>query len=87
MIHSKTPKIPPSILEHTQIFLDSGALVNIDPDAPAQGEADVLLGAVPQLGRPQDVLPGHQVQQEQHRPAGQVVLQLQVSGAFFIRMC
>ncbi len=50
-----------------------------DPDAPAEGEADVLLGALPLLSHPQDVLPRHQVQQEQHRTASQVVLQLQVS--------
>ena len=47
-----------------------------DPDASEEGQADVLLGALPLLRHPQDVLPRHQVQQEQHGPAGQVVLKL-----------
>ena len=47
-----------------------------DADALAEGQVDVLLDPLPQLSHHQDVLPGHQVQQEQHRPARQVVLQL-----------
>ena len=46
------------------------------PNAPEEGQADVLLGEIPLLRHPQDVLPGYQVQQEQHGPAGQVVLKL-----------
>ena len=49
---------------------------NLDTDAFEEGQADVLLGEVPLLSHPEDVLPRHQVQQEQHRPAGQMVLQL-----------
>ncbi|GFR72767.1 hypothetical protein ElyMa_003850600 [Elysia marginata] len=51
-----------------------------DPDAPAQGQADVLLHALPEFLDPQDVLPGRDVQQEQHSPARQVVLKLQMRG-------
>ena len=47
-----------------------------DPNAPSQGQADVLLGSIPVVSHPKDVLPGHQVQQEQHRAASQMVLQL-----------
>ena len=50
--------------------------LHADPDALEEGQVDVLLGEVPVLRHPQDVLPGHQVQQEQHRPAGQMVLKL-----------
>ena len=57
--------------------------LHADPDAPEEGQADVLLGPLPQLCHHQDVLPRHQVQQEQHRPAGQVVLQLQVCLSLF----
>lgn len=60
-------------------ILNSGELVYIDTDAPAQGEADVLLGPVPEFAGAEDVLPGHQVQQEQHGAAGEMVLQLPVS--------
>ena len=56
-----------------------GVQLDADADAPAQGQADVLLDALPLLRHHQDVLPRHQVQQEQHRAASQVVLQLQVS--------
>lgn len=59
-------------------------LVHADPDAPEEGQADVLLGAIPVVGRPQDVLPRHQVQQEQYCAAGQVVLELPVSSVFFL---
>lgn len=58
------------------MLLNSSALLNADADAPPQSQADVLLGAVPQLCGAQDVLPGHQVQQEQHGTASQVVLKL-----------
>ena len=47
-----------------------------DPHAPSQGQADVFLGALSVLRHPEDVLPRHQVQQEQYGPVGQVVLQL-----------
>lgn len=60
-------------------ILDSFALFYIDTDAPAQGQADVLLGALSQLRGAQDVLPGHQVQQEQHSTIGEMVLELPVS--------
>ena len=36
----------------------------------------IYQGSVPELRHPEDVLPGHQVQQEQHGPASQVVQQL-----------
>ena len=39
-------------------------LFNPHSDAPAESQADVLLGTVSQFRRPQDVLPRHQVQQE-----------------------
>ena len=39
-------------------------LLNPHSDAPAESQADVLLGTVSQFRRPQDVLPRHQVQQE-----------------------
>lgn len=38
-------------------FLDSFALVYIDADASAQGQADVLLGALPELRGTEDVFP------------------------------
>ena len=60
-------------------LLDGLVLVDVVPHAPEEGQADVLLGPLPVLRHPQDVLPRHQVQQEQHGPARQVVLQLQVS--------
>lgn len=47
-------------------------------DASPQGQADVLLHALPQLDPAQELLPGHPLQQEQHGPAGQMVQQLQV---------
>ena len=45
-------------------------------NASEEGQADVLLGEVSILCHPQDVFPRHQVQQEQHRTIGQMVLQL-----------
>lgn len=60
-------------------FLNHSALVDIDADASQEGEADVLLGSVSVLERPQNVLSGHQVQQEQHSAARQVVFQFPVS--------
>lgn len=54
-------------------------LVDSDADALAKSQADVLLGSVPELGHPEDVLPRHQVQQEQHRATSQVVLEFQVN--------
>lgn len=45
-------------------FLNHCELVDVNSDAPAEGEADVLLGEIPIIGGPQDVLPGHKVQQE-----------------------
>lgn len=42
-------------------FLNHGELVDADADASEESEADVLLGKVPVFGRPQDVLPRHQV--------------------------
>lgn len=36
---------------------NSSELLDPDTDAPAEGQADVLLGAVPELSGPQDVLP------------------------------
>lgn len=50
-----------------------------DSNAPSQGEADVLLRSVSELRRAERLLPGRQVQQEQHRAARQVVQQLPVS--------
>jgi len=51
----------------------------IDADAPAQGQAHVLLRPLPELRCAQRLLSRRQVQQEQHRAAGQVVQQLPVS--------
>lgn len=45
-----------------EYFLNHGELVNADTDTSEEGEADVLLGQVPVLVHPQDVLPRHQVQ-------------------------
>ena len=58
-----------------------GRALQLDSDANAfaQGQANVFLDPVPFVRHHQDVLPRHQVQQEQHRAARQVVLQLQVS--------
>jgi hypothetical protein len=39
------------------VFLNWLPLLNTHPDAPAESQADVLLGALPQFSRPQDVLP------------------------------
>ena len=64
--------------KYFRILVGRRAELYSDPNASEEGQADVLLGAVPLLRHPQDVLPRHQVQQEQHRPARQVVLQLQV---------
>lgn len=69
----------PSSQKTTNVILNFGELVNINADAPAQGEADVLLGAISQLPGAENVLPRHQIQQEQHSTVGQVVLQLPVS--------
>lgn len=55
-------------------FLNSRSLVNVNADAPEESQADVLLGTVSELGRAEDVLSRHQVQQKQHCPARQVVL-------------
>lgn len=60
-------------------FLNSRALVDTDAHASKEGQTHVLLGTVSQLGGPQNVLPGHQIQQEQHCPTRQMVLKLQVS--------
>lgn len=67
----------------TNTFHNSIALVHANADAPTQGEAHVLLGAVSELRGPQDVLPGHQVQQEQHGATRQMVLEFPVSLVFF----
>lgn len=40
-------------------FLDSGELVNINADASAQSEADVLLGSVSKFTGAENVLSGH----------------------------
>lgn len=37
--------------------LNSSVLLDADADAPAQSQADVLLGPLPELRGPQDVLP------------------------------
>ena len=50
-----------------------------DADAPTQGQADVLLRPLPELRHLESLLPGREVQQEQHGAAGQVVQQLPVS--------
>jgi len=50
-----------------------------DADASAQGEAHVLLRALPELRHLEGILPRRQVQQEQHGAARQVVQQLPVS--------
>lgn len=42
--------------------LNSSVLLNADADAPAQSQADVLLGPLSELRGPQDVLPRYQVQ-------------------------
>lgn len=39
------------------ITLNSSVLLNADADAPTQSQADVLLGTLPELRGPQDVLP------------------------------
>ena len=62
--------------KYFRILVGRRAELYSDPNASEEGQADVLLGALPLLRHHQDVLPGHQVQQEQHCPAGQVVLQL-----------
>ena len=67
-----------TVFRNCRLLSVGGVQLDADADAPAQGEADVLLDALPLLRHHQDVLPRHQVQQEQHRPARQVVLQLQV---------
>ena len=65
-----------STKNYFRILVGRRAELYSDPDASEEGQADVLLGAVPLLRHPQDVLPRHQVQQEQHGPARQVVLKL-----------
>ena len=57
-------------------------VIHADAHAPPQGQAHVLLVPLPVVLRPQDFLPRRQVQQEQHGPARQVVLQLPVSPPF-----
>jgi hypothetical protein len=66
------------------VFLNWLPLLNPNSDASAESQADVLLGSLPQFGRPQDVLPWYQVQQEQYSSAREVVLQLSVSDCFHI---
>lgn len=56
-------------------------------DAPAEGEAHVLLHAVPVVRSPQSLLPGRALRQEDHRAARQVVLQLQVRPDFRSHLC
>ena len=55
--------------------------------ASAQGEAHVLLHTLPVIDHAQGILPRHPVQQEQHRAARQVVLQLSVSAQYVTRRC
>jgi len=50
-----------------------------DADAPAEGQADVLLRSLPEFRHLESLLPGCQVQQKQHCAAGQVVQQFPVS--------
>lgn len=69
----------PSSQKTANVILNFGELVNINANAPAQGEADVLLGALSKLSGAENVLPRHQIQQEQHSTVGQMVLQLPVS--------
>ena len=71
-----------NLIRDCRLLTVGGVQLYADADAPAQGQADVLLDALPLLRHHQDVLPRHQVQQEQHRAASQVVLQLQVSLLF-----
>lgn len=59
-------------------FLNLTTLLDIDAHASAESQADVLLGSIPVVGSSQNVLPRYQVQQEQHRAAGQMVLQFPV---------
>ena len=65
---------------HSAVWSFAGGrlLLHADADAPEEGQADVLLVALPQLLGAQVLFPGHQVQQEQHGTARQVVQQLQV---------
>lgn len=67
----------------SNMILNSIALLNADTYAPAQSQADVLLGAVPKLSGAQDVFPRYQIQQEQHCTARQMVLKLPVSFFFY----
>lgn len=46
----------------SSMFLNSVAQLDIDPHAPTESQAHVLLGAVPQLSGAQNVFPRHQVQ-------------------------
>ena len=59
-----------------RLFVVRSTQSNLDTDASPESQADVLLEPIPVLGHPQDVLPRHQVQQEQHRAASQMALQL-----------
>lgn len=43
---------------YCRLFL-GGSQRHVDPDAPEEGQIDVLLGEVPFVGHHQDVLPGH----------------------------
>ena len=65
---------------HSAVWSLAGCrlLLHADADAPEEGQADVFLVALPQLLGAQVLFPGHQVQQEQHGTARQVVQQLQV---------
>lgn len=54
----------------TVYILDSCVIVNINPNAPAKSQADVLLGPVSKFCCPEDVLPRYPIQQEQHSATG-----------------
>jgi hypothetical protein len=54
----------------------------IDAYAPEEGQADVLLCAIPQLSHFEGLLSGCQIQQKQHCAARQMVQQLPVSCYF-----
>lgn len=46
------------------MILNHSELVDVDSDASAQGEADVLLGSLSIFGSTEDVLSGYKIQQE-----------------------
>lgn len=69
--HTQCPTSPQSVNQShkqqattsaTNVILNFGELVHIDTDAPAQGEADVFLGALSEFPGAENVLPRHQVQ-------------------------